>query len=204
MRLWENLFGSVDLHVSLKFLLFLFSMFLVMSVGLIYVGFTRWVGVDLRQWWFNRKTLWGDIGWGFVGLLIIGVLVIASLATFWLLGLDSDELRAPEGEPPPLHLIPVKLLLGWFFGFAIAAFQEETLFRGFWQRIFTEKYGNWPANILQAALFSIAHFGLEPVHSLAGFLFTLLLRFVGGIVFGWLKMKRGTLLAPGIAHGIMG
>jgi len=205
VRLLKNLFGSVDFQVSLKFTLFLFTVFLVMSVGLIYLGFTKWVGIDLSKWWFKRKRIRGDIGWGLVGLIFAGIIFIVSVVVaFVLLGLRPEALEAEKSQLPPLHLVPVWLILHLFFGFAIAAFQEETLFRGFWQIIFTERFGNWPGNILQAALFSLAHIGLEPLDSLSMFLFLLLLRFGMGIVFGWLKMKRQTLLAPAIAHGIIG
>jgi len=49
----------------------------------------------------------------------------------------------------------VNLLLGWFFGFAIAAFQEETLFRGFLQGLLQERYGRIVAIVGQAAIFTL-------------------------------------------------
>ncbi len=133
VRLWESLFGSVDLEVSVKFIIFLFMLFLVISVGLIYFGFTKWMGIDLRKWWFNRKRLWGDIGWGCGGLVVLGLIFIASaVAVFVLLGLRPEGFEEQQGRVPPLHLIPVWILLHLFFGFATEAFQEETVFRGFW------------------------------------------------------------------------
>ena len=68
----------------------------------------------------------------------------------------------------------------------------------------TERFGKWPANILQAAAFAIAHVGIDPFHGWLHFWSLLVLRFGCGMVFGWLKMKRGTLLAPAVAHGIIG
>jgi hypothetical protein len=51
-------------------IVFLGGVFLVLSVGLVYFGFSRWVGVDLRKWWhFDKRRLLGDIGWGIVGFL---------------------------------------------------------------------------------------------------------------------------------------
>jgi membrane protease YdiL (CAAX protease family) len=95
-------------------------------------------------------------------------------------------------------------VLGWFFGFAIAAFQEESLFRGFWQRVASRRYGAWKGNLFQAALFSAAHLGLEPLESSGKAAGMLLLRFGFGVLFGWLKMKRGSLLTAGIVHGFVG
>jgi membrane protease YdiL (CAAX protease family) len=66
-----------------------------------------------------------------------------------------------------------------FFGLAIAGFQEETIFRGFLQRVLTERFGIWPGNILQAAAFSVAHIGYYPLTAWPLFI----LAFVLGMVF---------------------
>ncbi len=87
-----------------------------------------------------------------------------------------------------------------FFGLAIAGFQEETIFRGFLQGVPTERFGIWPGNILQAAVFSIAHIGYYPLTAWPLFI----VAFVLGILFGWLNIKRGTLIVPWIAHGLVG
>jgi len=47
-QLWNSWFGG-EYCLSVPFLLFLFGIFLVISVGLVYVDFTRWVGVDLKS-----------------------------------------------------------------------------------------------------------------------------------------------------------
>ena len=94
----------------------------------------------------------------------------------------------------------VNLLLGWFFGFAIAAFQEETLFRGFLQNLLQERYGRLVAIVGQAGVFALAHLGCYPVSAWP----LLLVVFLVGIVTGWLVDRRGTLLPAGIAHGFVG
>ncbi len=203
VRLWDNLFGSAY-QVSLQCILFLFLMFVVMSVGLVYFGFSRWVGIDLRKLWFDRRTVWGDIRWGLLALPVVGLLLGGSAMLRPILGLTLEDFGIAPPDPSVLHLLPVMLAQGLFFGFAIAAFQEETLFRGFLQGILTERFGNWRGNFLQAGLFAAAHIGLEPLVPIRGVVFVLLLRFGTGIVLGWLKMKRGTLLAPAITHGIIG
>lgn len=58
----------------------------------------------------------------------------------------------------------------------------------------------WPALVLQAAAFSAAHVGYYPLS--AWFLFVS--AFAGGLVYGWLRLHRARLLAPGIAHGLLG
>jgi membrane protease YdiL (CAAX protease family) len=86
------------------------------------------------------------------------------------------------------------------FGFAVASFEEETLFRGFLQTELADRYGEWPAVVIQAGAFSVAHVGYYPFTAL--YLFAA--AFAGGLVYGWLRKRRGRLLAPGIAHGLLG
>ena len=201
-RLWQMWFGG-DYHLTLPFLLFLLAVFLVMSVGLVYVGFSQWVGVDLRAWWFKRDQIVSDILWGIGALVGLGILVLGAGIVMWTLDLMPASLE-PTQEATSLSQIPINLILGWVFGFAIASFEEETIFRGFLQEVLDTKYGAWGSNLLQAAIFSAAHLGMEPITSLGSVTSLLLFRFVLGVVFGWLRMKRGTLLAAGVLHGIIG
>jgi membrane protease YdiL (CAAX protease family) len=200
-RLWQGLFGKIEIEASLRCALFVVAIFLVTSVGLVYFGFTRWVGIDLKRMWFDRKKIWGDIGWGLLTTFVVYFVIGTSVIALAVVGLMPQPPDVEPGELPPLHLAPVYVALYLFFGFAVRAFQEETIFRGFLQPILAEKYGKWRGNLFQAAVFSIAHIGLEPLHSLAGFLLPLLLRFGAGLVSGWLTMKRGTVLAAGVFHG---
>ena len=48
-RVWNRYFDGAY-SADPFFLAFLGSTFLLLSVGLVYLGFTRWVGVDLRAW----------------------------------------------------------------------------------------------------------------------------------------------------------
>lgn len=116
-------------------------------------------------------------------------------------------MAAPAADEPlvqTLAQIPVDLILGWFFGFGVAAFTEETIFRGFIQGILLEETQPWPANLLQALLFAISHIGMMPFVSLGNEVFSLVFRFASGCLFGWLRNKRGSLLPGGIVHGFIG
>lgn len=191
--------GQIEqgLEFNTRSVLFLTSTFLIMSVGLVYFGFSRWVGVDLRQWWrFDRKRLLGDGGWGLLGYLggmVLTLLVVIPVAQ---LGLIPESVMNNQAASPSLG----GWLLALFFGFAIAGFQEETIFRGFLQGILTERFGRWPGNLGQAALFSVAHVGYFPWEAWPLFIVAFLL----GLVYGWLRLKRGTLVAAWLAHGLMG
>jgi membrane protease YdiL (CAAX protease family) len=215
-RLWLfPLYGEVEFRADIHSMLFLVTAFLLISVGLVYLGFTRWVGVDLKKWWFHRGNIRGDMAWGVGTTIVFAVLIPIVVITLCILleRLGYGELvarlkepgieRTASVDPFALHLFAIELLMGLFFGFALASFNEETLFRGFLQPILSERIGPWRANFLQAALFSLSHVGLVPMGSLQ-LTFTLVFIFVSGLVFGWLKMKRGTLLAAGLCHGLMG
>ena len=141
-----------------------------------------------------------DIGWGLGALLIMGVLAFTGAIVATGCGLIPGSVK-PAQEPGALAELPAQLLLGWFFGFAVASFGEESLFRGFWQEVAGQRFGAWKGNLVQAALFAAAHLGLEPIDK-AGPL--LLVRFAFGLFLGWLRIKRGTLLPAGILHGFIG
>ncbi|RLM84255.1 CPBP family intramembrane metalloprotease [Halobellus sp. Atlit-38R] len=204
-RTWNRYFPE-GYSTDPVFLGFLAGIFLVLSVGLVYLGFTRWVGVDLVSWWVDRDRLRGDLLWGALGIL--GVLVVTVAGAIGLSMLFPE--LTPVGEAGATTAAPitsgtatgwaVNLLLGWFFGFAIAAFQEETLFRGFLQPLLQERYGRVLGIIGQAMVFTLAHLGYYPISAWP----LLLVVFLVGLVLAWLVDRRGTLLPAGIAHGFVG
>jgi hypothetical protein len=108
---------------------------LTVSVGLVYLGFTRWVGIGLQEWWFDRRQFRSDLSRGVVGIALV---LAATLGGTLALTALFSELASVGGWCFPLtdrcggrsNWLRGELLLGWFFGFVIAAFQEETLFGG--------------------------------------------------------------------------
>jgi membrane protease YdiL (CAAX protease family) len=204
-RAWDRYFPG-GYSTDPLFLAFLGGIFLLLSVGLVYFGFTRWVGVDLRVWWFDRRQLRGDLLWGVAGIVLVLVATLGGTLALAALFPELASVGAAGAAPSPTVTagaatgFAVNLLLGWFFGFAIAAFQEETLFRGFLQSLLQERYGRSLAIVGQAAIFSLAHLGYYPVSAWP----LLLVVFLVGIVTGWLVDRRGTLLPAGIAHGFIG
>jgi uncharacterized protein len=83
------------------------------------------------------------------------------------------------------------LLFNLFMMAILPALSEEFLFRGVFQRIFSEMFRNYHLGILfSAALFSAIHFQFY------GFVPRMLL----GVVFGYMLVWSGTLWIPVIAH----
>ena len=62
-----------------RYLVYLGLAFVLGSVGLVYVGFTRWVKVDLAGWWIDRHHLRGDLAWGLAGV-VAGAVLVGALA----------------------------------------------------------------------------------------------------------------------------
>jgi membrane protease YdiL (CAAX protease family) len=178
-------------------IVFLGGGFLILSVGLVYFGFSRWVGVDLRKWWqFDKRRLPGDIGWGVVGFLLgffinVGVIIFSSQ-----MGLIPQEVTSAQ----PVQLTLIDWLSNIFFGFAIASFQEETIFRGFLFDALHERFNTFWSVIFQALIFSVAHIGYYPLDRWILFI----LAFFLGIVYGALRAKRGSVIAAWISHGLIG
>jgi hypothetical protein len=65
--LWDSWFG-MEYYLTLPFLVFLFMSFAIISLGLVYFGFTRWAGVNLKSWWLQPGQIGGDIKRGIATL----------------------------------------------------------------------------------------------------------------------------------------
>ncbi|HKJ58582.1 MAG TPA: CPBP family intramembrane glutamic endopeptidase, partial [Halobacteriales archaeon] len=143
----------------------------------------------------DREHLRGDVLWGILGFVVVMVANVALVLSFQAL-VGPLPGGATVGNAPTL----VGTLLSVVFGLAVASFQEEKLFRGFLQTALEERVGEWPAVVLQAVAFSAAHVGYYPLS--AWYLYVIAL--VAGLVFGWLRKRRGRLVVPGIAHGLVG
>lgn len=150
--------------------------------------------------WRNGEGV-GAIGWKRQGAgreALIGVALFVPMLI--AIGLIEALLRtAGFAEPirPPSYLLPqtnadyvVAFLL-----LAVVAVAEETVFRGYLLRRFTQATGSrWLAVVLSSAIFALGHVYQGPLGAVA----------VGviGIVFALVYLKRGSLVAPIAMHFI--
>lgn len=171
------------------------------------IFYARLVNVDVAEelGFENQTNLKSYL---FAGLLIIAILPIINF-THWLnmqidfqsiwgeLGDQIKKLEDVNGEltrlilPQPgdiKNLLFVTFILG-----IIPALCEELVFRGVFQRIFTQMFSNRHAGVWVAAfVFSFAHFqfyGFIP-------------RFIMGAVLGYMYMYSRTLWVPMLAHAV--
>jgi membrane protease YdiL (CAAX protease family) len=98
----------------------------------------------------------------------------------------------------------------YFFGQIVNAWMEESIFRGVMLPHFMLKFSFWKANILQAFLFGLAHL-VWPLSSwvsgqatsgeaIAEAASLLIATTVGGLVFGYLYYRTGSLWTAVFAH----
>ncbi|HJJ47947.1 MAG TPA: CPBP family intramembrane metalloprotease [Methanocorpusculum sp.] len=119
-----------------------------------------------------------------IGLSFLIDCMLAVVTQIWPEMMDSyNELLAPLFSDFSLLTIPAVGLIG--------PIAEELVFRGLtfkFARMFTRKF--WLANIIQAAMFGIAH--MNPVQGIYTFIF--------GLGMGYLYKKYNSLYAPILAH----
>ena len=134
----------------------------------------------------NNVDTWKLIGW----VLLLDVFVILPLhAAFTLLvfpDAEQQEVINLFKESSGFSLIILALTVSIFTPFA-----EEFLFRGFILTMLLKRYSPIVSIVISSFVFSIAH---EPI--------AMALAFGGGCLYGWLRVKTGSIYPSMIAHAI--
>ncbi len=136
-----------------------------------------------------------DVGWRFDNFgrdLLLGVLGLAALAAGLVAlllvfrGVRPTDVLAGVVDTPWRERV---LFLGIGLGAALA---EETLFRGYLQSALAETMGLAAGIALTAMVFAVSHLQLTAV--------ALIAKLYAGLVFGVLRGKERSLVAPATAH----
>ena len=134
----------------------------------------------------NNIDMWKLIGW----VLLLDIFVILPLhAAFTLLvfpDAEQQEVINLFKESSGFSLIILALTVSIFTPFA-----EEFLFRGFILTMLLKRYSPIVSIVISSFIFSIAH---EPI--------AMALAFGGGCLYGWLRVKTGSIYPSMIAHAI--
>ncbi|MFL2940512.1 MAG: lysostaphin resistance A-like protein [Candidatus Poseidoniales archaeon] len=134
----------------------------------------------------NNIDMWKLIGW----VLLLDIFVILPLhAAFTLLvfpDAEQQEVINLFKESSGFSLIVLALTVSVFTPFA-----EEFLFRGFILTMLLKRYSPIVSIVISSFVFSIAH---EPI--------AMALAFGGGCLYGWLRVKTGSIYPSMIAHAI--
>ncbi len=136
---------------------------------------------------------WGTAAaYGWAGLCLLPLL----LASWLLLGLVPDEvLNAPE------LLFARYTSVFLVIGAILRAVGEEIFFRGLLAGVLIRRLGFWWGNLLQTLIFLIPHLGLVFVDiRLWPFI---VMQFIAGYLFGYLRHRSGTFVPIAIVHVIV-
>jgi membrane protease YdiL (CAAX protease family) len=179
-------FKPFDIYETPSFTLLLLVWFVLLSVGLVGGGIVC-----------LTRTSWGELGWRRKGLVkAIGLGVLGYILTLVSLTPIIMVRGVGAGQYSNVSLSVARFLLVTFFAFGIPAWVEENLFRGYMQPLLAQRVKLWMAIVIQAAIFSAAHLGYAS--GLAQFVWL----FVSGLIYGWLRGRNGSLIAPYLAHGL--
>lgn len=134
----------------------------------------------------NSIDTWKLIGW----VLLLDIFVVLPLhAAFTILvfpDAEQQEVINLFKESSGFSLIILALTVSIFTPFA-----EEFLFRGFILTMLLKRYSPLVSIVVSSFVFSIAH---EPI--------AMALAFGGGCLYGWIRVKTGSIYPSMIAHAI--
>ena len=171
--------------------LLIFSQAVAALVALTVAHFFMVRVVDDLTWravWLDKEALRPrTLGWAVVvGGAAVAVPALALLAAGWL---DAMDAPGTVGDSVRYGLLMLMVLLP-------AAAYEELLFRGYPMRVLKDALGAWPAVLITAVLFGVAHAGnLGAVDPLA-----LAVVALAGAFLGWIVLVTGSLYAGIAAH----
>ncbi|OIR23589.1 MAG: hypothetical protein BEU00_01890 [Marine Group III euryarchaeote CG-Epi3] len=134
----------------------------------------------------NNIDTWKLIGW----VILLDIFVVLPLhAAFTILvfpDAEQQEVINLFKESSGFSLIILALTVSIFTPFA-----EEFLFRGFILTMLLKRYSPLVSIVVSSFVFSIAH---EPI--------AMALAFGGGCLYGWIRVKTGSIYPSMIAHAI--
>jgi membrane protease YdiL (CAAX protease family) len=178
-------FNPFDVYETLPFALLLLGWFALLSVALVGGGIVWLTGTTWRELGWRREGLVKAIALGLLGFVLSFVALLAVMVV-----------RGATAQPDYVSPSAIRLLLVTFFAFGIPAWVEENLFRGFIQPLLAKRVTLWTAIVIQAALFSASHFGYSNSPLQFGWLF------ISGLIYGGLRGRSGSLVAPYLAHAL--
>ena len=159
---------------------------LLQAGGVIGFGLLRWGRTSLPALGWKSAHLLADVGFGLLGFGLLAAVVLAlSLA----LGSSVEETVASW-----LHQSPGTRVLCACIGL-LAAFNEESLFRGYLQPGLVARFGAAAGVLLGALVFALYHGNLAPIPLLGKGLI--------GLVLGGLALRRKSLVPSAVAHFLL-
>ena len=150
-----------------------------------------WALAAAYGWWRRLRMADFGVGWARPRYLVLALLIAVPLSAAAQLAIE----RAHESAAMPgLHLSKAALA---FYFLLCAPVQEESIFRGLLQTVFTRELGRSPTaaiagSIGAALLFALVHLEIGPVTAAGALLL--------GLLAGELRRRSGSLLPAILSH----
>ena len=180
------LLGEVSPFAASPPAFLLLAIIVMLQVGLVIgLGLLRWGRLSLRDLGWQGDAVLASVGRGLAGFAIIAAL------TMGLRYIQGGGAAVTDAGRAVFDYSPAQRVLFFFIGL-VAAFGEESIFRGYLQPSLMKRVGVFGGVILTAAFFSAYHLQFAP--------FRLLGLFVMGLVYGILRNRDRSVVAPAVAH----
>ena len=116
--------------------------------------------------------------------------IIYAIAFIFFFGEPTTITELPGGTS--WDSSPVALILTFISICILTPISEELLFRGYILDALNRLHGKWPAIIISSIIFGMVHF--DP--------FTMGMATIGGVIYGWIRMRTGSLVPGIVAHAM--
>jgi membrane protease YdiL (CAAX protease family) len=143
------------------------------------------------EWWAEIRS---SIGFG-LALYPAMVFVVGLILTVILGMISGERVEAPEQVPSDPSVVAAIIIVA--YAVVIAPLHEELFFRGVLFRGVRDRYGLVPGLIASGVGFGLIHF-LDTEWQDALLLIGVM--FFNGIALAWWYERRGTIVAPVVAH----
>jgi membrane protease YdiL (CAAX protease family) len=181
-----SLVGDVDPFDAPPAAFLLLGIIIALQAGVVVgLGLLGWGRLSLRDLGWHSDAVVRDVGRGVIGFAVVSTIV---MGLQWARGGDAAVLEAWHAIfGYSLAQRALFLSIG-----VIAAFSEESIFRGYLQPSLIRRLGPTAGVLVMAAFFSVYHLQFAPLRLLGLFLF--------GLVYGTLRGRDRSLVAPAVAH----
>lgn len=187
---WDafTLYGVGMLLGSLDFIPRFWKVFLGQGISYGFLAILIWLATRESKWQPFRAFAWGWVGRGYA--LAIAVVFSVNLLVGTILGTPArsqNPILSLFAECAPWQAATLGILVT-----CIGPLFEEILFRGWLLGGLREHWGEFRALLVSALLFSLIHGDPNGAPALFGL----------GLVFGWVYLRTGSLLACILLHGM--
>ena len=138
-----------------------------------------------------KRGLFLGLGIPVVAMIVDNIAVlIYAIAFIFFFGEPTTITELPGGTS--WESSPTALILTFISICILTPISEELLFRGYIRDALIRQHGKWQPIIIRAIIFGMVHF--DP--------FTMGMATIGGVIYGWIRVRTGSLVPGIVAHAM--